>query len=624
MPFPSQGLPGALFPFIGHFLKAYKRSIVPYALLAFAAGFWGPFNSLLLKKLINRLPLAAQEGAGILGVPAALLVLNFIVLDNFTWRSMTYIRYRFLPALINQADSALLSYTLQHSHQFFQERMAGTLSKQIFQCVDGIEKILGSSLCNFLRASSLLLMAFICSFGVHPAFFWILVVWSLVFFGFSLRMSKRLSALAEAQAATESVLGGQITDSLTQAFTVQLFARTQHEITRRGPALADYRSAYQSKERYALKMHAIQGGLIALMMAFAAYFLVYLYGKGLVTMGDFALILGLSMETGHMMWFTMSEVDEFNKAAGRCRQSLKSLLLPHSIQDKLDAKPFQYKSGKITFDQVAFQYQDGKGLFQDLSVDILAGQKVGLVGYSGGGKTSLVNLLLRLYDIQAGSIQIDGQDIRDLTQASLRKAIAMIPQDTTLFHRSLMENIRYGRLESTEADVVEAAKRAHAHEFILQLPAGYDTLVGERGVKLSGGQRQRIAIARAFLKNAPILILDEATSQLDSLTESLIQSSLWDLMQSTLSSYEPSAGIIREPNPKGITDVAPFVSYPKTVLVIAHRLSTLLHMDRILVFDKGKIVEDGPHSALIQQKGLYKTLWDAQVGGFLGDKESPQ
>lgn len=620
---PATALPKTLFPFIGHFLKGYKHVVIPYALLAFLAGFWGPFNSLLIKQLINRLPAAAQGGTGLLLIPAGLLVLNFIVLDNVTWRTINYLRYHFVPALVNQVDSSLLNYTLQHSYQFFQERMAGTLSKQVFQCTDGVEKILSSSLCNFLRASSLLLMAFICAFQVNPIFFVILIIWGLVFFSVSFRMSRKLSILAERQAATESALGGQIIDSLTHAFSIQLFARRQHEISRREPALADYKKAYQAKERYALGMHAIQGGLIAVMMAFAVYFLVYLYGKELVTMGDFALILGLCMETGHMMWFTMYEVDEFHKVAGRCKQSLSTLLLPHSIQDKSEAKPLECKQGKIQFEEVSFQYQADKPLLQKQSVDILPGQKVGLVGYSGGGKTSFINLILRLYDIQEGSIRIDGQNITDITQASLRESIAMIPQDPALFHRSLMENIRYGRLDATDAEVVEAAKRAHAHAFILQLPQGYDTLVGERGVKLSGGQRQRIAIARAFLKNAPILILDEATSQLDSLTESLIQASLWDLMEAPAHSScwakLPAEAI--GPAPSSNLDKGSALCQ-KTVLVVAHRLSTLLHMDRILVFDKGTIVEDGSHSALMQQNGLYKTLWDAQVGGFLGDKET--
>jgi ATP-binding cassette subfamily B protein len=261
------------------------------------------------------------------------------------------------------------------------------------------------------------------------------------------------------------------------------------------------------------------------------------------------------------------------------------------ILDKPNAVPLQCAQGQITFRDVKFHYKGTKPLFSDKSVTIESGQKVGLVGYSGGGKSTFVNLILRLYDVTEGSILIDGQDVRDVTQDSLHQTIAMIPQDPSLFHRSLMDNIRYGRVDATDKEVITASKKAYAHEFISKLPLGYESLVGERGVKLSGGQRQRIAIARAILKNAPILILDEATSQLDSVTEGLIQESLWGLMQS------------------------------KTTIVIAHRLSTLLHMDRILVFDQGKIVEDGSHTQLLAKSGSYKTLWDTQIGGFLGDNQ---
>lgn len=259
------------------------------------------------------------------------------------------------------------------------------------------------------------------------------------------------------------------------------------------------------------------------------------------------------------------------------------------IQDQPNSNILTITRGEIVFDKVKFYYKGTAGLFQNKSVVIQSGQKVGLVGYSGSGKSTFVNLILRLYDVIDGKLLIDNQDIKYVTQDSLHAAIGMIPQDPTLFHRSVLDNIRCGRLNATTAEVVEAAKHAHAHDFIIKLPQGYDSLVGERGVKLSGGQRQRIAIARTILKNAPILLLDEATSQLDSMTENNIQNSLWELMQH------------------------------KTTIVVAHRLSTILHMDRILVFDHGIIVEDGTHQELLAKSGLYKTLWSAQVGGFLGD-----
>jgi ATP-binding cassette subfamily B protein len=285
-------------------------------------------------------------------------------------------------------------------------------------------------------------------------------------------------------------------------------------------------------------------------------------------------------------------INHFNESLGNLNQAIKVIYQANEIKDKEGAKQLTINKGNIVFEKLGFSYDQGKSaLFSNLSVKILDGQKVGLVGYSGGGKTSFVNLILRLYEISEGSILIDNQDIRDVTQDSLRRAIAMIPQEPVLFHRTLLENIRYGRIEATDEEVIAASKRAYAHEFISKLPENYHTLVGERGIKLSGGQRQRIAIARAILKNAPILILDEATSQLDSVTEEYIQTSLAELMQG------------------------------KTTIVIAHRLSTLLHMDRILVFDQGKIIQDGTHAELLAQAGLYKTLWDAQVGGFLPDKQ---
>lgn len=293
-----------------------------------------------------------------------------------------------------------------------------------------------------------------------------------------------------------------------------------------------------------------------------------------------------------MLWMLGSDILHFSEITGNISQGLRIALAPKDILDKPNAKKLHVTQGRIVFDKVKFHYKNTEALFQNNSITIEPGQKVGLVGHSGGGKTTFTNLILRLYDVSDGRILIDGQDIRDVTQDSLHANIAMIPQDPSLFHRSLLENIQYGCVDASHKEIIAASKRAFAHDFITKLPEGYDALVGERGVKLSGGQRQRIAIARAVLKNAPILILDEATSQLDSITENQIQKSLWELMQG------------------------------KTTIVIAHRLSTLLDMDRILVFDKGKIAEDGTHKELLKKNGLYKTLWDVQVGGFLVDNKN--
>ncbi len=560
-------------------------------MLSICAGFWGPFNSLLIKHLINLLPQIQGDNTSILILPASLIVVNFIVFDNFTWRGITYIRAKFNPVIINSIIGESMLYVLGKSPQFYQDNLSGKISKQITNLADGLEKLMSSVASNFLRGASLLLTAFVAAFFVHPIFSFILITWFMLFASASIFMSKKLVSLSDAQASAESIVVGELVDSLSNHSNVRIFSRKSYENLRMEPFFGKQKKAYADTYFYSLIMHSIQGGLIAIMMAFSCYFLVFLYGKNLVTVGDFALILGLSMETGHMMWFTMSEVDEFNKAVGRCKQSLLSFMIPLEIKDRPNALPLKCDNGQITFENVQFHYAGTEALFQNKSITIEAGQKVGLVGYSGGGKSTFVNLILRLYDVNSGRILIDHQNICDVTQDSLRNNIAMIPQDPSLFHRSLMENIRYGRINATDEEVITAAKKAHADDFIKKLPQSYNALVGERGVKLSGGQRQRIAIARAILKNAPILILDEATSQLDSVTESDIQESLWELMQN------------------------------KTTIVIAHRLSTLLHMDRIIVFDEGQIIEDGTHNELVNKNGLYKTLWDAQVGGFLPDKK---
>ncbi len=584
-------LPTTLFPFIWHFLRPYKHIVFIFVLLCIAAGFWGPFNSLAVKHVINLLPEAQGGDVSILYFPISLIVLNFIIFDNVTWRSINYIRYKFLPVIINQIIGQMMEHVLNHSHQFFQDNLSGKISKQITTLADGIEIIITKVVWNFLRGASMLLVAFVVTYVVNPIFCCILVIWFVFFASISMLMSKKLIALFDAHAASESMVVGQLVDSISNQSNVRIFARKTYETLRMGPFFLRQQVTYQAGGAYALLMNIIQGLLISIMMGFITYYLVYLYGQNLVTIGDFALILGLCMETGHIMWFTMEQFDEFNRALGRCSQSLLSLMTQIAIEDAPSATELQVKEGAISFDEVKFHYKGTEPLFNNKNVTIKSGQKVGLVGYSGGGKSTFVNLILRLYDVTDGAILIDGQDIKNVTQDSLHANIAMIPQDPSLFNRSLMDNIRYGRIEASDEEVIEAAKKAHAHEFIVQLPNGYESLVGERGVKLSGGQRQRIAIARAILKNAPILILDEATSQLDSVTEGLIQGSLWHLMQG------------------------------KTTIVIAHRLSTLLHMDRIMVFDQGKIVEDGTHTELLSKRGLYKTLWDAQVGGFLGDEK---
>jgi ATP-binding cassette subfamily B protein len=576
-----------LWAFIGYFLKDYKRFVIPFVGLALLSGFWAPLNSLFIKLLIDRLTLVPGEGATVQIVwPAVLFVVNFEV-HNLCWRGMGYINYKLQPLLKNRIISETVSRVHQHSHQFFQDRLAGRIAGNINTLADNIERIVHEISRQLLRTAVLVVGVFITLLLVHPKFFIVLLSWFLIFVVVSLSQSKRLVILSEAQAAAESNVSGQLVDSMANSHNVRAFTNAAYEITHLKQFLFRANQAFQTKERFALKLHYLQGLSVSIMLGFMLYYLSQLYQEHCITLGDFALIITISLEISIMVWYAMEQVDALNKAIGHCQQSLSMLFVSQAISDQQPKRALLVTRGAITFSEVNFQYPGRRVLFKKLSIMIQSGQKVGLVGYSGSGKSTWVNLLLGLYEISAGQIMIDGQAIHEVIQDSLRQAIALIPQDPTLFHRSLRENIRYGRLEASDQEIRLAAKRAGAHRFITQLPQGYDTLVGERGVKLSGGQRQRIAMARAILKAAPILILDEATSQLDSLTENDIQETLWPLMQG------------------------------KTTIVIAHRLSTLLRMDRILVFKRGQIVEEGTHTALLQQGGLYKTLWDTQVGGYL-------
>lgn len=581
-------LPKTLYSFIWHFLHDYKITVAIFVSLSLMAGLWGPFNSILLKNIVN-LSIEKNNIDAII-IPISLIIANFIVFDNFTWRGIGYIRSNYVPYIINTIVDETMQFTLGKSYQFYQDNLTGSISKQITNLADSVEKIIVDIASHSLRGCSMLIAAFITMYFVNYLFFLTMLIWIIFFIGISVTMSKKLTALSDIQASRASRIVGELVDSLSNHNNVRIFSQKSHEKSRMIPFFESHRQAYRNNYFYAFIMHSVQGGLIAILMGFSAFWLVDLYSKDLVSIGDFVLILGLSMETAHIMWWTMSIVDEFNRAVGKCKQSLFSLMETPEIQDAENATILKSNKGEIVFNNVKFHYKGTTPLFENKSITIKAGQKVGLVGYSGSGKSTFANLILRLYEINNGTILIDNQDIKSVTQDSLRRNIALIPQDPTLFHRSIMENIQYSRVEANKEEVIEAAKRAHADEFINKLPEGYDSLVGERGVKLSGGQRQRISIARAILKNAPILILDEATSQLDSITENYIQDSLFELMEN------------------------------KTTLVIAHRLSTLLHMDRILVFDQGRIIQDGSHEELIAQEGLYKTMWNAQIGGLLPER----
>ena len=400
---------------------------------------------------------------------------------------------------------------------------------------------------------------------------------------------KKVIPLTSKFAESRYKIWGYLSDYLANILNVKCFVRRVWENNK----LNDVNQAFISKAEcqgfFLMRFYAVQGIIGVVYTIGFLMGLIYLHNRGIITPGDFALVFMLNFSLFENLYNLSYQLENFIISYGTVNQALKILELPREIQDKPNAKDLIIKKGKIVFDNVRFSYKGKKELLKTTSIIIEPGQKIGLVGYSGAGKTTFCNLILRLFDITSGQILIDNQNIKEITQDSLRTLISMISQDSLLFNRTIKENISYGKLGATDDEIIAAAKKVYANEFITKLPEGYESFVGEKGVKLSGGQRQRIIIARAILKNAPIVVLDEATSQLDSVTENKIQEGLKELM-------------------KG-----------KTVIIVAHRLSTLLEMDRILIFDQGKIIGDGTHHELLKKNRIYKTLWNAQVAGFILD-----
>jgi len=576
-----------LMQLILFYVTPYKKTIYFLILCASLTGLFSIFHPYLIKLII--IDLEKDQGLQYAFWPAIFFILNF-EMNNLGWRGINYCSYKIKMDLKKKIISHTFDYVLQHSHSFFQNNLSGKIASNINILAENIEKIIFSYFHHFIRGFIVLIGALASMFLVNQMFFISLLVWAIIFFSVSVYISKNIVKLANQQADKESEASGQLIDCINNNQNIYLFSRRSNEKTHILIVFNHLKKAFQNKEFYLIKFNLLQGLSLTLMFGVMMYILFKLKHQNLITTGDFALILTLCFEVGFSTWWVIEQIDFLNNSIGKCKQSMYALFKPLEIIDIPDAQNLRINHGEIVFDAVNFHYKESKPLFQNKSITIHPKTKVGLVGYSGSGKSTFVNLILRMFDVNTGRILIDNQNIREITQDSLRNAIGMIPQEPSLFHRSIRENIRYGKLGASDEEVINSAKRAHADEFIVKLSEGYNALVGERGIKLSGGQRQRIAIARAILKNAPILILDEATSQLDSVTESLIQASLWDLMEN------------------------------KTTIVIAHRLSTLQHMDRILVFDKGQIVEDGTHLQLLNQNGLYKTLWDTQVGGFIKDE----
>ena len=544
----------------------------------------GPY---LLKIMVDRTENIDHRGVLLaLSEPVILYIILLIVvlvasrLDDFIWLKLR-------PNLQKYTGIKLMKRMMSHSADLYQNHFAGSLVNKINDVIGGIPDIIRICVHQIFGNVLTLVIASYTLYQTNAKFAAVFIFWGGTFIIISFKLSATASNLSKDVADIRSRLVGYKADTLSNITTIRLFTGKKQETQGLITAFDKLVLAMQKRDWFFLKMSTFQGGSFVLYQIICLWLLIIGLEERAITSGDFILVLTINISLIQILWNFSHYIHDLAEVIGRVNQGLSIVLMPIQIKDTEYAEVLKVTDGEIIFDAVKFGYKNSDPLFDNLSIKIDPYQKVGLVGYSGSGKTTFVNLILRLYDINEGRILIDGQNIREVTQTSLRKAIGVIPQDPTLFHRSIKDNIGYSRPEATEEEIITAAKKAQAHQFIVQLPEGYDSLVGERGVKLSGGQRQRIAIARAFLKDPPILVLDEATSQLDSITEGLIQNSLLELFEG------------------------------KTTLTVAHRLSTLMYMDRILVFDQGKIVEDGSHAQLLQFKGLYKAMWDAQVGGFL-------
>ena len=574
-------------------IKPFPISICVMFLLAITYAVDLSLRPYLLKIILDRLSQCGQDDVfSNLLLPIILYLTSFLFVALGFRLYNYFVEIKMIPNLRAKIANEALQLLLDKNQNFYQNNFSGSLANRVNDLTRSIPEVLRIIIdrffCNFLALGA----AIFTLWQVNIYFALAMMIWTSVLITGTLVYSKKISILSKKWSESGSAITGNLVDTLSNILSIRLFSAKYKEKKYLGEVFNVATLAEQNLEWAYFRMWIGVTIFSIILHSFNFYLLLKGKSEGWISVGDFALVLVINISINDFFWDLTASFSDLSRIWGRITQALKIILDTSESLDDVSAIDLKVTKGIITFDRVLFNYKGNRPLFQDKSVTIEAGQKVGLVGYSGSGKTTFVNLILRLYDIAEGTILIDGQDIRKCSQNSLRRNISMIQQDPSLFHRTLMENIRYGKEDASDEEVIEASKGAYAHDFILKIEGSYGALVGERGVKLSGGQRQRIAIARAILKNAPILILDEATSALDSVIESYIQQSLWQLMQG------------------------------KTTIVIAHRLSTLLQMDRILVFDQGKIIEDGNHNELINKGGLYKTLWTSQVGGFLLDQNN--
>ncbi|MDG1437178.1 MAG: ABC transporter ATP-binding protein [Rickettsiaceae bacterium] len=577
-------LPQTLGKCIYFLFRKQKLQVSLLVLLIILIGIAPSIDSLFLQNITDQIEYYSDEEMGRINLASVLF--KWVIIYalwwealNGLWRLYDYAYLKIMPKIKAQVIDEFFNYIQYHDHAFFQNTLAGDISNRITEAARSLEMAFAYANERIIHKLAMLLFAFVTLYTVHQTIAFIFLTWIVTFVGMSVYFSNTINSYSSAYGKDKTIVAGKIVDSIANISVIRMFSSFKHESKNLNTYLNKAIKSDQKMQWFMFKLRYALGTSCTIMIAAMIYYIATLRGNLEISTGQCVLIVTLCVSVIGDVWDLTQSFGELFEQMGAFNQSL-SLLQKYRLTDIKNPGDMVVSNPSIEFKNVTFTYSGNSNSFSNKSIRIEAYEKIGLIGFSGSGKTTFVNMISRLYDIDQGQILIDGQDIQKVTQSSLRKNISIIPQEPILFHRTVLENIRYGNMNASDEEIFEAAKNAHIHDVILNLPEGYNTICGERGNNFSGGQRQRIIIARAFLKNAPILILDEATSSLDSHTEYLIQESLHKLMQD------------------------------KTVLIIAHRLSTLVHMDRILVFNKGHVVEDGTHENLREDGAIYKMLWD--------------
>ncbi|HSH18781.1 MAG TPA: ABC transporter ATP-binding protein [Candidatus Saccharimonadales bacterium] len=568
--------------------KLFYPLIIAVTLTVLIMQFLQPYILSLVLQKISQKQYDASDLWGSFGPYIITYAVATVVSGIIGWRLNIWLLWQLELKVVKDIATRTFNHLMDLSANFHNNRFAGSLVSQSTKLTGAYVRFIDSSIFNLLELVVAMTATIVILAPRVPLYALTLIILSIIFIIGTVYFSRPVREANRLESEAQSRQTGYLADSISNLMVVKSFAARSQEKQRYAEVAEQTRQAGLLSMKRTTLRETYSSTITSAIGISAVIIAVLGAGKFKSDIATLFLIVSYTGAVGQKLWEFQNVLRQYNRAFGDASDMVKILAIEPEIKDPEEPEKLRIARGSIDFKDITFtHHENSKPLFEGLNLHVKAGEKIGLVGHSGSGKTSLSKLLLRFSDIDSGSIMIDGQDIRNITQDDLHRSIAYVPQEPLLFHRSLAENIAYGRPDAPQEEIVAIAKLANAHEFIAKLPEGYGTLVGERGVKLSGGQRQRVAIARAMLKNAPILVLDEATSALDSESEALIQDALWKLMQG------------------------------RTAIVIAHRLSTIQKMDRIIVLDNGRVVEQGSHKQLIKHGGTYAKLWSHQSGGFI-------